>query len=268
MFSAYFAGIILPELHKKYDRNELGTKKTKSKGRRRYKLKKGIRNKLLIFGSISVVLIVAAIFFPRSSPDEKPEEPIEPKAIGTIRVDNYKDLNKVHLKYAKANGIKGFKSDKEFRENIKKYLNGGDLVKIENSDYYVVDDLTYSHPYLTPEAAELLDEIGKRFQKKLDENNLKKNYYQITSLLRTGESQRRLSRTNTNASSNTSHLYGTTFDITYARVFRKPKLSKDAEVADGPAIKLLSEAIGELRKEKRCVVVTERNERCFHITVK
>jgi hypothetical protein len=45
-------------------------------------------------------------------------------------------------------------------------------------------------------------------------------------------------------------------------------LLRELEVADGPAIKLLSETIGELRKEKRCVVVTERQERCFHITVR
>jgi hypothetical protein len=240
----------------------------KTKGKRRYKLKKGFRNKLLILGAVSIIVLVAVFIFYSPASEEKIEEMITPAVIGTIRVDNYKDLNKVHLRYAKANGIKGFKSDKEFRENIKKYISDGELVEIENSDYYVVDELTHSHPYLIPKAARLLDEIGKRFQAKLDEKKLKKSYFQITSLLRTGESQRRLGRSNTNASSNSSHLYGTTFDITYARVFRKPKLLKEAEVADGPAIKLLSEAIGELRKEKRCVVVTERNERCFHITVK
>ncbi|MBK6283738.1 MAG: hypothetical protein IPF54_14770 [Draconibacterium sp.] len=177
-------------------------------------------------------------------------------------------MNKIHLKYAEANGIKGFKSDKEFNENVKELVSDGDLVKIENSDYYVVDKLTHSHPYLTPKAADLLDEIGERFQKKLEEKDMKKRYFQITSLLRTGESQRRLGRSNTNASTNSSHLYGTTFDITYARVFRKPKLMDKFEVEDGPAIRLLSEAIGELRKENRCVVVTERKERCFHITVR
>ena len=239
---------------------------------RKYKLKKGIRKKLLIFGSISVVLIIAAIIFSRPEDAEeksvKTAETNEPKAIGTIRVDYYKDLNRVHLKYAKANGIKGFKSTKDFNENIKKYVDNDDLVEIETCDYYVVDKLTHSHPYLTPDAAKLLDDIGKRFQEKLEEHNMKKRYYQVTSLLRTGESQRRLSRSNVNASENTSHLYGTTVDITYARVFSKPKLDEDYEIEDGPAIRLLSEAIGELRKEKRCVVVTERKERCFHITVR
>ena len=242
-----------------------------SRKRRRYKLKEGIRKKLLIFSSISVVLIIAAIVFSRPEAEEKSlesKDANEPKAIGTIRVDYYKDLNKVHLKYAKANGIKGFKSTKDFNENIEKYVDSDDLVKIETCDYYVVDKLTHSHPYLVPEAAKLLEDIGKRFQEKLEEQDMKKRYFQITSLLRTGESQRKLGRSNTNASSNSSHLYGTTVDITYARVYRKPKLQEDLEIEDGPAIKLLSEAIGELRKEGRLVVVTERRERCFHITVR
>ena len=218
-----------------------------------------------------MVLIIAAIVFSSPETDEKSvesENSNEPKAIGIIRVDYFKDLNKVHLKYAKANGIKGFKSTKDFNENIAKYVGNDDLVKIETCDYYVVDKLTHSHPYLVPEAAKLLEDIGKRFQKKLEEKNMKKRYFQITSLLRTGESQRRLGRSNGNASSNSSHLYGTSIDITYARVYRKPKLQEDLEIEDGPAIRLLSEAIGELRKEGRLVVVTERRERCFHITVR
>ncbi len=240
------------------------------RGRKKYKLKKGVRNKLVIFSIISVVAIVGFSIFSRPATAEKMEEmeSIEPNVIGTITVDKYSDLNKIHLKYAEANGIEGFKSDKEFNDNIKELVSDEVLVKIEKSDYYVVDKLTHSHPYLTPKAADLLEEIGERFQKKLEDKDMKKRYFQITSLLRTGESQRRLGKSNVNASSNSSHLYGTTFDITYARVFRKPKLSKKFEVADGPAIKLLSEAIGELRKEGRCVVITERKERCFHITVR
>lgn len=249
--------------------NKLNNKGVRRK--RKFKLKKGVRRKLIIYGSAIIVIITGIIILSRNTGDKKvaePATPDEPKAIGTIRVDYYKDLNKVHLKYAVANGIKGFKSTKDLNENIEKYLDDNKLVKIETGDYYVVDKLTHSHPFLTPDAARLLDDIGKRFQEKLEDHNLKKRYYQITSLLRTGESQRKLGRSNVNASSNSSHLYGTTFDITYARVFKKPKLREDLEIEDGPAIKLLSEAIGELRKEGRCVVVTERKERCFHITVR
>ena len=242
--------------------------RVRSRRRKKFRLKKAVKTKLYLAGAATLVLILAITLIPRligNGADEKPEVI---KSVGTIRVDYYKDLNAVHLKYAKANGIKGFKSNKEFREKIDDLIDDDKLVKVETCKYYVVDKLTHSHAYLVPEAAELLEEIGKRFQEKLDENDLPKRYYQITSLLRTGESQRGLSRSNVNATSNSSHLYGTTFDITYAKVFSKPRLQKNAEIADGPAIRLLSEAIGELRKEGRCVVVTERKERCFHITVR
>ncbi len=242
--------------------------RTKGRGGKKFRLKKAVKTKLYLAAGTILFIILAIIITPRIfdiGADEKPEVI---KSVGTIRVDYYKDLNATHLKYAKANGIKGFKSNKEFKEQIDDLVDDDELVEIETCDYYVVDKLTHSHPYLTPDAAELLEDIGQRFQEKLAENDLKKRYYQVTSLLRTGESQRGLSRSNVNATSNSSHLYGTTFDITYARVFTKPRLQKSAEIADGPAIRLLSEAIGELRKEGRCVVVTERKERCFHITVR
>lgn len=235
---------------------------------KKIKLKKAVKRKLYFAGGALLLLVFAIIIIPRFIGGSVGDKPEVIKSVGTIRVDYYKDLNATHLKYAKANGIKGFKSNKEFRQQIDALVDDDKLVKVETCDYYVVDKLTHSHPYLTPEAAELLEDIGKRFQEKLEDNNLKKRYYQVTSLLRTGESQRGLSRSNVNASSNSSHLYGTTFDITYARVFTRPRLQKSAEIADGPAIRLLSAAIGELRKEGRCVVVTERKERCFHITVR
>jgi Family of unknown function (DUF5715) len=235
---------------------------------KKIRLKKAVKRKLYLAGGAILLLAFAIIIIPRFIGGGNDDKPEVIKSVGTIRVDYYKDLNATHLKYAKANGIKGFKSNKEFRQQIDDLVDDDKLVKVETCDYYVVDKLTHSHPYLTPEAAELLEDIGKRFQEKLENNDLKIRYYQVTSLLRTGESQRGLSRSNVNASSNSSHLYGTTFDITYARVFTRPRLQKSAEIADGPAIRLLSEAIGELRKEGRCVVVTERKERCFHITVR
>ena len=226
-----------------------------------------MRKKIIWAGGIFAIIVFVVLISKLISGifDNEPEFI---KSVGTIRVHYYKDLNRVHLKYAKANGIEGFKSNQEFKTRIEDYIDDDKLVKIKTCDYYVVDDLTHSHPYLTPDAAELLKDIGKRFQEKLDKNDLEERYLEVTSLLRTGESQRRLSRSNVNAAENTSHLYGTTFDITYARVFTRPKLQKSAEIADGPAIRLLSEAIGELRREGRCVVVTERKERCFHITVR
>lgn len=243
-------------------------KRRMSRGGKTLRLKKAVKRKLYVAGGAILLLVIAIIIISRLFGGRSDENTDVIESVGTIRVDYYKDLNATHLKYAKANGIKGFKSNKEFRAQVGDLVDDDELVKVETCEYYVVDNLTHSHPYLTPDAAELLEDIGKRFHEKLEEHHLKTRYYQVTSLLRTGESQRGLSRSNVNATSNSSHLYGTTFDITYARVFTKPRLQKSAEIADGPAIRLLSEAIGELRKEGRCVVVTERKERCFHITVR
>ena len=192
---------------------------------------------------------------------------LHPAPVGTVRINWYKDLNPVHLKYAKQNGIPAFKTNDEFSTKIQNLVKQEKLVKISDNQFYRVCLLTYSHPYLTPEAKKFLNDLGKRFREKLEEKKMPAYYFQISSLIRTRENQKNLSRGNENASSNSSHLYGTTFDIPYFTVVKKTFLWKEAEVSDGNASKLLSESIGELRKEGRCVVVTEKNERCFHITV-
>jgi len=188
------------------------------------------------------------------------------KSYGKIKVDWYRDYNNVHLRGARRNGISPFTTTKAFHKSVGDLVHDKRLVKIKSNKYYIVKSLSHSHPYLTPKAADLLEDIGKRFRKKLDDNNMGNYSYQITSLLRTKESQRSLSRSNVNAASTTSHLYGTTFDIAYRTVTKRPLPGMKVDVADAKAIKLLSEAIGELRREGRCVVVTERIEKCFHIT--
>ncbi len=230
--------------------------------RKKRKLKRSVKTKGLIF--ISILLAALIAYFPIR---KKINNLMHPVAIGTVRVDWYKDLNPVHLKHAKANGVKPFKTNKDFEEGIRDLLADDKLVKISDNRYYRVCNLTHSHAYLTPAAKKFLNDLGKKFREKLDEKGKPDYYFQISSLLRTQENQKKLSRSNGNASSNTSHLYGTTFDIPYSSVIKRTFLWYEAEVSDGEASKLLSEAIGELRKEGRCVVVTERNERCFHITV-
>src|SRR5574344_1436734 len=191
-----------------------------------------------------------------------------PKTYGRIKVDKYRDYNSLHLKYARRNGITAFKSADDLHQRLDDLLDDDRLVKIKSNKYYVVKRLSHSYPYLTPRAEQLLEDIGKRFQKKLHENNMGRYSYEISSLLRTKESQSRLKTSNVNASSNTSHLYGTTFDIAYSNVVKRSFPFMKFETPDAKAIKLLSEAIGELRREGRCVVVTERIEKCFHITVR
>ena len=235
----------------------------KSAKTRKPKLKKKVKIRLAVF----VVLVLAAIiiYFPVRN---KIDDMLNPAPVGTVRVDRYQDFNALHLIHAKKNGTAPFKTNKEFEEGIGQLIKDDKLVKITDNQYYRIRSLTHSQPYLTPKAEQFLEDLGKLFQKKLDEKGLPEYYFQISSLLRTKENQKHLSRSNGNTAAVSSHMYGTTFDIPYTTVVKRTFLWNEAEVTDGNASKLLSEAIGELRKEGRCVVVTERKEACFHITVK
>lgn len=231
----------------------------------KYRLKKEYRKKFKVISlSFLAFLLLLILWGPVS---DGIYSITHANSYGKIKVDRYRDYNSTHLFYARRNGITPFKSTSDFREGIDELVSEDRLVKISTNKYYVVKYLSHSHPYLTPSAARLLEDIGKRFRKKLDENGLPNYAYNITSVLRTKESQKNLRRSNGNASSNTSHLYGTTVDIAYNCLTKRPFLWVKVDAYDAKAIKLLSESIGELRREGRCVVVTERIEKCFHITV-
>lgn len=67
-----------------------------------------------------------------------------------------------------------------------------------------------------------------------------------------------------NASANSAHLFGTTFDIAYAR-FKK---SAFRETETDKLKSVLAEVLRDLRNEKRCYVRYEYKQGCFHITVR
>ncbi len=223
-------------------------------------MKKSVKKGLILIGAAILLLISV----PLTIKHLRPEIPGDK---GVVRVDRYRDLNAIHLQHAKKNGISPINLDKEVKEVAANLMEESRLVKITDTRYYKVDHLTHSHPYLTPGTAELLDLIGRRFSSKLRENNMGNYRFRISSVLRTRESQKRLSRSNVNATNESSHLYGTTFDIGWKKIYKQTFWGKSHLVADGPAIKLLSETIGELRKEGHLVVVTEMKEACFHITL-
>jgi hypothetical protein len=216
---------------------------------------------------VLAILLLIPGFFAFRAISVRISKELNPQHEGRVRVDRYRDLNDRQLVYAKRHGIKPFKTNKDFQNGKDELLNDGELQKVKNGKYFVIEKLGYSYPYLVPKAINLLEEIGKRFRKKLDEHGKGKYYFKVSSLLRTQESQKSLSRSNKNASPNSTHLYGTTFDIAYSRLVKKPFPWIRREVADATAIKLLSEVIGELRREGQCLVVTEYQEKCFHITV-
>ncbi len=229
--------------------------------KRRRRLKKPVK-RILIF---MVLALMAGLLYPLI---RKLSSNQEQAFHGSAKVEKFRDLNELHLRFGRAHGITPIKTEKQFHTQINELLKKKRLTKISDNEYYVIKRLTHSHPYLVPEAAQLLDLIGKRFQRKLQDQNMDRYLFRVTSVLRTEESQKSLGRRNRNATVTSAHGYGTTFDITYNSLVRKSLFGSHQVISDPAGMTLLSQTIRELRAEKRLVVVTERKEPCFHITVR
>ena len=141
--------------------------------------------------------------------------PIENHPVRIWDVDfarEFNDLNETQLAVAQAIGVPPV-ADRDAAEQMKKRL-----VEIVDTDLYSVDELTHSIPFLIPSAAELLDRIGLNFRDSLVAKGLNPNKLVVTSVLRTEEDIRKLRQGNINASENSTHRYGTTFDLSYSSV--------------------------------------------------
>ena len=177
----------------------------------------------------------------------------------------FNDLNDVQLAVAQAIGVPPV-ADREAAEELK-----AKLVKIEDTDTYVVDSLTHSIPYLIPSAKELLDRIGWNFQDSLAAKGLNPNKLVVTSVLRTEADVARLRKGgNINASENSTHRYGTTFDLSYWRYVKVPEL-RGRPYEDVPPEYLravLSQVLKDLHDQKGvCYIKYEKKQNCFHVTV-
>ncbi|MEG1617418.1 MAG: DUF5715 family protein [Bacteroidales bacterium] len=173
----------------------------------------------------------------------------------------FNDLNDVHLAAAKKNGVPEVDSREDAERHKRK------LKKIEDGEYYKIDPLTHSIPYLVPKAKDMLEEIGKNFKDSLKSKGVDSYQVIVTSVLRSNEDIRKLRRGNGNASKNSAHRFGTTIDIAYARFNR----TDDKYPHDIPVEHLkhvLGEVLRDMRKEKKCYVKYEVKQGCFHITVR
>lgn len=172
----------------------------------------------------------------------------------------FADLNDKHIDVAKRIGLSSIPQTRSDVEGMKRQL-----VKIEDNDYYVVDELRYSMPYLTPGAAEELMTIAKAFSDSLESKDLLDYKLIVSSVLRTEEDVTRLRRSgNPNASNNSAHCYGTTFDITYVRYHSEDE--SEAFMQPYELTKVLGEVLRDQKNAARCLVKYERSEHCFHIT--
>ena len=151
---------------------------------------------------------------------------------------SFGDLNEKHLNVAQAIGIRVL-SSREEAEKMREQLQ-----PITTNELYAVDSLTAK--------------------------GLNPNKIIVTSVLRTQDDVKRLRRRNGNASPNSAHFYGTTFDVSWKR-FQKIEDEDGRPLQDVSAdtLKLvLSEVLRDLRKADKCYIKYELKQGCFHITTR
>ncbi len=171
--------------------------------------------------------------------------------------DAFPDNQEVQIVAANKWGVKPVKN-REDAERRKK-----ELVYVDASPYYHVDNLKSSIPYLVPRAAVLLQDIGQAFYDSLYIKGVPMNKLIVTSVLRTMDDVKKLQRHNLNATDNSCHLYGTTFDICYNRYHPVTRYVRDDTLKW-----VLSEVLRDKREEGQCYIKYEVKQGCFHITVR
>lgn len=175
------------------------------------------------------------------------------------------DPNEIHLIHAQKNGLKfPFTTTKDFLSKIDSLKRNSILIEVTENKFYQLKSLSHSEPYLIPEAVDMLNEIGFRFQQRLKEKKYNNYRFRITSLLRTEETQSSLSHCNGNATLHSAHLYGTTVDISYKNFYNT---KKDTIESSYEAVQTLTKVLVEMRQECKFLAVRERHQSCFHITV-
>lgn len=177
---------------------------------------------------------------------------------------SFNDLNDIQLTTAKRIGIRPI-SSRDVAQEV-----GNDIQEITSCDRYQIDSLTHSIPFLIPKAVALLDTIGLNFLDSLACKGLNPNQVIVTSVLRTKDDVKKLRRSNGNASLNSCHFYGTTFDISWKRFFKvEDPDGRPMQDVSADTLKLvLSEVLRDLRKSDKCYVKYELKQGCFHITVR
>lgn len=172
----------------------------------------------------------------------------------------FRDSNHVHLAAAESIGIRPVSDLRSV------WREGEGIVRIGSCREYYLAELTHSYPYLVPEAADLLREIGARFADSLAARGGGAYRPKVTSVLRTPHTVGKLRRVNRNATENSAHQYGTTFDISYSKFVCDDSTQTHRTFED--LKNLLAVIVRDLRDEGRCYVKHERRQACFHITAR
>lgn len=176
---------------------------------------------------------------------------------------SFPDQNDVQLLAAQKCGVKPV-LDREDAEKRK-----SELVYVGSNMYFYVDRLRNSIPYLVPKASVLLQDVGRSFFDSLQIKGIPLHKIIVTSVLRSKADVESLRGKNSNATQNSCHLYGTTFDVCYNRYKTVEAPGEQRRAVRNDTLKwILAEVLRDMREQGRCYVKYEVHQGCFHITVK
>ena len=145
----------------------------------------------------------------------------------------------------------------------------GKLVYVGSNPFFYVDKLNNSIPYLVPRASVLLQDIGRAYFDSLQIKGIPLHKIIVTSILRTKDDVSKLRTRNGNATENSCHLYGTTFDVCYNRYKQIQTEKQPRRQVQNDTLKwVFSEVLRDFREKNRCYIKYEVKQGCFHITVK
>jgi hypothetical protein len=193
-----------------------------------------------------------------------------------------------HLQRARALGVRA-----ETDEHLEELIAAGRLIPLEDStEYWIVRRVRGRGDHVVPHTRALLAELGERFQTRLAAMGLPAYRLEITSAVRTTEGQARLREVNENAAGGVSaHEFGTTVDIAYT-AFAPPAETPATLLVQSPAglrpyldqvaalvlesvsarksrelQKILGDVLREAQREGIVLVIMERFQPVYHITV-
>lgn len=168
----------------------------------------------------------------------------------------------------------------------------GRLVPLVDTEHYVVRALEYSAPFVTPDLAALLAEIGARFSAGLKEHGLPPYRFVVSSALRTPALQESLRETNRNAApAASSHEYGVSVDLVIWRYAHAPDRTEALTLSPGTPhaeayralldeahtaygyrywdhlFGLMTRLLTDLQRRGDVLVLLEDEQPVFHLTV-
>lgn len=175
----------------------------------------------------------------------------------------FPDQQDIQLEAANKLGVK------PVRDRADAAKHKGRLVSVASNPYFSLDNLHSSIPYLVPRASILLQDIGRSFFDSLQIKGIPLHKIIITSVMRSEDDVTKLRSHNGNATRNSCHMYGTTFDVSYNRYLTVEAPGEIRRKVRNDTLKwVLSEVLRDMRQNNRCFIKYEVNQGCFHITVK